>query len=136
MREITHIVIHCSATPPDSDIGADTIRKWHKDKGWEDIGYHYVIRRNGQIESGRALEKPGAHVQGHNAKTVGICLVGGVDKNLKAEKNYTDDQWASLETLVRDMTRRFPNAEVLGHRDFAGVKKACPCFNVRNWWKG
>lgn len=68
MRHIDKIIIHCSATPPDRHIGADEIRLWHiRDKGWTDIGYHSVIRRDGAVEAGRGLELPGAHTQATTA---------------------------------------------------------------------
>lgn len=135
MRKITHIVVHCSATKAGLDIGAATIKRWHLDKGWSDIGYHFVIRRNGQLEKGRALETPGAHVEGHNSNSIGICLVGGLDENGKAEANYTPDQMARLFQTVAELKRQFPSAVVLGHRDFPAVRKDCPCFNTIEWAK-
>lgn len=135
MRKITHIVVHCSATKAGLDIGAATIKRWHLDKGWSDIGYHFVIRRNGQLEKGRALETPGAHVEGHNANTIGICLVGGLDDAGQPEMNYTADQMARLFQTVAELKRQFPRAVVLGHRDFPAVRKACPCFNTIDWAK-
>lgn len=136
MREITHLVIHAAATRPSQDIGAEDIRRWHKAQGWADIGYHYVIRRNGCLEYGRPLEQPGAHVSGHNARTIGICLVGGVALDGKTpQNNYTDDQWETLRELLRHLKTRFPKAEILGHRDFPGVAKACPSFSVKEWLK-
>jgi N-acetylmuramoyl-L-alanine amidase len=78
MREITHIVMHCTATPGTADIGAAEVNRWHLQRGWSGIGYHFVIRRNGTVEAGRPIEKKGAHVAGFNAKSVGISLAGGV----------------------------------------------------------
>lgn len=131
------IVIHCSATrASQKKIGAADIRKWHKDKGWSDIGYHYVIKRDGKLERGRAPDDIGAHVQGHNADSVGICLVGGLnDKTFQPENNYTPAQWKMLKTLVATLSERYPYAKVLGHRDFKGVQKACPCFDAKPWAK-
>lgn len=138
MRSINRIVVHCSATDDNVDIGAAEIRKWHTDKGWSDIGYHYVIRRNGMIEVGRPLEQAGAHAEGFNANSIGVCLVGGVeaDDKMKAEVNYTREQWYTLAGLVQDLSERFQFAIVHGHRDLPGVTKACPCFDVRAWWYG
>lgn len=133
MRQITHIVIHCSATRPDLDVGAEQIRVWHRGRGWSDIGYHYVVRRSGAVEAGRPLERAGAHVAGHNAKTIGVCLVGGVDATGLPQANYTPGQWAALEKLVGDLCEQFPAARVCGHRDFPGVAKACPCFDAGDW---
>lgn len=133
MRQINALVVHCSATPPHRDIGAAEIRRWHLDRGWRDIGYHCVIRRNGLIEDGRSVSLPGAHVSGHNADTIGICLVGGVNAAGKAENNYTPDQWASLRWLLQNLLQDYPGAMIKGHRDFPKVKKDCPCFDVGLW---
>lgn len=129
------IVIHCSATDDSLDIGAAEIRKWHLAKEWADIGYHYVIRRDGTIENGREDELTGAHVEGYNSRSLGICLVGGVDADdgNKAVNNYTDEQWNSLVVLLRTLRQKYPKAKIQGHRDFPGVKKACPCFDVGMW---
>jgi len=128
------IVIHCSATRPTQDIGAKEIRKWHKDKGWIDIGYHFVIRRNGVVEKGRPVDDIGAHVAGYNSNSVGVCLVGGIGENSFApENNFTKAQWSALKALVADLVKRYPNAKVQGHRDFPKVAKACPCFDAKPW---
>lgn len=130
------IVIHCSATRAIQDVGAADIRKWHRQKGWADIGYHYVIRRSGKVESGRPVDSVGAGVAGHNADSVHICLVGGLnDDTWKPEDNYTNSQWESLTKLVAVLTRKYPKARVLGHRDFPNVSKACPCFAAKPWAK-
>lgn len=131
------IVIHCSATRAiQSNISAKDIKSWHLQKGWSDIGYHFVIKRNGVVEKGRDIDLVGAHVEGHNADSIGICLVGGLnDDTYKPENNYTQQQWDALEKLVSTLTKKYPAAKVLGHRDFAGVKKACPCFNAKPWAK-
>ncbi|WAW09981.1 N-acetylmuramoyl-L-alanine amidase [Oxalobacter vibrioformis] len=135
MRKINHIVIHCSATRPSQDTSAADIDRMHRGRGWLGIGYHYVIKRDGTVETGRPLEKPGAHVEGHNAYSIGICLSGGVAEDGKTpEMNYTKKQFNALEDIMSELTQRFPKAEVLGHRDFKGVKKACPCFDVREWF--
>lgn len=143
MRPINKIVVHCSATKPDRNIGEAEITEWHKEKGWSDIGYHYVIRRNGLRENGRPLEIAGAHVAGHNTGSIGICMVGGIDKDGKAECNFTFRQFQSLEILLRELLGRFPNAEVLGHRDLSPDKdgdgsieqsewlKECPTFDAK-----
>jgi N-acetylmuramoyl-L-alanine amidase len=137
MREITLILIHCSATPETMDIGAKEIRDWHVNtNGWQDIGYHYVIRRDGRQELGRPESEPGSHAAGHNANSIGVCMVGGTDANdkAKAECNFTRQQWASLDRLVTNLKQRHPNAEVLGHRDMPRVSKACPTFDAKAWW--
>lgn len=132
-RGITAIVIHCADTPAQMDIGANEIRQWHTDppprgNGWRDIGYHYVIRRDGTLEFGRDESVPGAHVAGHNAHSIGICLVGGKDG-----ADYTEAQWLCLASLVRDISGRYPGARVIGHRDL-DPGKACPQFDVVPWW--
>lgn len=132
-----YIVVHCSATPATMNIGADQIREWHvNDNHWADIGYHYVIRRDGKVENGRPEDEVGAGVKGHNHNSVHICLVGGLDRHGNPEVNYTPEQWRSLHELVKRMSQEdYPTAEVVGHRDFPGVEKACPCFDVKHWWK-
>lgn len=136
-RKIDQIVIHCSATRPDADVGADEIRSWHKAKGWDDIGYHWVIRRDGTIEDGRPENSIGAHVYGHNRNSLGICLVGGI-KGPEGipTANFTRAQWGALDALVQELTWKYKSAEVLGHRDFEGVNKECPCFDAQEWWYG
>lgn len=138
MREIDLIVVHCAATDDGADIGVTEIRKMHLDRGFDDIGYHYVIRRDGRTELGRPESAVGAHAVGFNSKSIGICLVGGVeaDDRLRADFNYARAQMATLEKLLTSLTLRFPLAKVLGHRDLPNVAKACPCFNVRAWWYG
>ena len=133
MRHITKIIIHCAATKPSMDIGASDIKKWHLDRGWKDIGYHYVIRRNGDIENGIGVALAGSHTKGHNASSIGICLVGGINNKGEPENNFTKPQWATLERLVRILKIDFPHATVHGHREFAA--KACPSFDVQEWLK-
>lgn len=136
-RTIDSIAVHCAYTPPNMDIGAATIDRWHKDRGFTGIGYHFVIRRNGSMEQGRPLRQPGAHVQGHNARSIGICLIGGKAAQADLpEMNFTNDQFAALRCLLEHLTAHFPQAAVMGHRDYPGVTKACPCFDVASWWKG
>lgn len=139
MRKITKLIIHCSATPPDMEIGADTIRTWHvRDNGWADIGYHWVIRRDGTVEEGRPEAMQGAHCAAGNGNkdSLGLCLVGGVrrdGKRLLVEDNFTAEQWRALKRLVRDRMRAYPAIDtILGHRDL-DPGKACPSFSVRDW---
>lgn len=128
------IVVHCSATSASMDIGAEEIRRWHRERNFIDIGYHYVIRRDGSIESGRDLYVPGAHVSGFNSRSVGICLVGGSSGNGRSENNFTPAQFAALEKIIKDLAKIWPDAIVQGHRDFPNVVKDCPSFDVREWW--
>lgn len=134
MRKIDTIIIHCAATKPSMDIGAKEIDGWHRAKGYFGIGYHYVIRRNGEVELGRPLEQAGAHAKDHNATSIGICLVGGIDDRGKPECNFTPEQWAELAKLVTDLQGRFGALKVIGHNEVAA--KACPSFNVQKWLEG
>lgn len=131
------IVVHCSATGDKLDIGAADIDKWHRGQGWACIGYHYVIRRNGTIEEGRNVEVVGAHVAGYNEHSVAICMVGGVDANdpKKAKNNFTEAQFESLKKLLTELKEKYPSAKIQGHKDFPGVKKACPSFEIKDWVK-
>lgn len=139
-NRIKAVFIHCSATPPSMDIGAEEITRWHLERGFSAIGYHYVIRRNGHVEKGRDLDgdgdvtdEMGAHAYGHNRGTLGICLVGGIDENGRPDFNYTRYQMNAAEKLVAELVARFPGVEVKGHRD-VDSGKACPCFDVGAWW--
>lgn len=134
-EDVRYLVVHCSATQAKSDIGVKEITRMHRERGFLTIGYHFVIRRSGTVESGRALDAIGAHVEGWNSRSLGICLVGGIDQNGKAQANFTDDQYASLAKLLIELREKFPKASVLGHRDLPNVKKDCPCFDVRGWMK-
>ena len=129
MREINLIVIHCAATTPSMDIGVREIREWHLARGWSDIGYHYVIRRSGLIEIGRKLEIAGAHAQGYNAKSIGICLAGGLN-----EFDFSVKQLAALETKLTRLMAQFPDVKICGHHDL-NPDKECPRFNVGEWVK-
>lgn len=133
------IVIHCSATPPNMDIGAKEIDLWHRQRGFAMIGYHKVIRRDGKVEDGRPLERPGAHAQGFNINSWGVCLVGGVTEagaRGKPEANYTQKQMDALHGLIAELLVKSPTARVLGHCDLPSPHarlKACPSFDVETW---
>ena len=129
-RQIDAIVIHCTASKPNVDLNVDDVRKIHKKKGWSDIGYHYLIRLDGRIEVGRDVDIIGAHVEGHNAHTIGVCYVGGLDKNGNPYDTRTENQNDSLVSLLKMLRAAYPKAIIKGHRDYPGVKKACPCFNA------
>lgn len=140
-REIKQIIIHCSATRPDLDIGAAQIRAMHRDKGWSDIGYHYVIRRDGRVELGRDLDKDGdideevgAHAFGWNAHSIGICLIGGADAQGRGQANFTHEQMVALAAFLVAKREEYPAARVMGHRD-TGAEKDCPSFDVAHWLK-
>lgn len=133
MRNITAIVIHCSATPEGRVVTAKDIDAMHRAKGWAGIGYHWFIRLDGTVEKGRDEAIPGAHVEGHNFDTIGVCYAGGCDKAMKAKDTRTAPQKAALRKLVDQLLARFPKAKVCGHRDFPNVHKDCPSFDVRKW---
>ena len=134
MRQITEIIIHCADTPEGRDVRADEIRRWHKnERGWSDIGYHYVIDLDGTIEAGRDVETAGAHCTGHNAKSIGICYVGGCDAQMQPKDTRTEEQKASLLLLLKYLRQKYPQAKIYGHRDFA--QKACPSFDAKNEYK-
>lgn len=131
-----YIVVHCSATPPEMNIGAATIRRWHLDRGWLDIGYHFVIRRNGTIEPGRPMDAVGAHVRGHNYRSIGVCLVGGVTKDeQEPANNFTEDQMHALVDIIRVLRWAYPKAKIIGHRDLDS-SKACPSFDAKATFEG
>lgn len=141
MRHINEIIIHCSATRPSwwarKSLASkvNEIRKWHvQDRGWSDIGYHYIIDRNGMVAKGRKDERVGAHVRGRNANTLGVCLLGGHGSAStdKFEDHFTLKQEQALRALLVQLQMKYPTiAQVSGHNQWAA--KACPGFDVRQW---
>lgn len=129
-RKIREIIVHCSATPEGRDVSAADIRRWHmRDRGFSDIGYHFVVKLDGTVETGRPLHRSGAHCLGHNRHSVGICYAGGLNRHFKSADTRTAPQCHALEQLIATLKQAFPKATVYGHRDFA--RKDCPCFNAR-----
>ena len=135
-KATTMIILHCSATREGQDIKAKTIKQWHKDRGFDDIGYHYVIDLDGTIEKGRAEELVGAHCKGYNATSIGICYVGGCDKNMKPKDTRTPEQKRSMLSLVRKLVNKYkiPVTQIWAHHDF-DKHKACPSFDVSEFRK-
>lgn len=133
MRDIEGLVVHCSATPAGKPFRAADIDRWHRERGWDGIGYHYVIPLDGSIEPGRELERAGAHVSGHNARTIGICYVGGTDAAGKAKDTLNPEQAKALRLLLEGLRARWPRTTIRGHRDYPKVAKACPSFDLRAW---
>jgi len=132
MREITQIVIHTADTPAGKYFDANDIRKWHvEERGWLDIGYHYVILLDGTIQLGRMVNIVGAHVGGYNSKSIGICYIGGGN----GVDTRTDEQKTSLRYLLVTLKLMFHKAQILGHRDFEGVTKKCPNFDAIDEYK-
>lgn len=134
-RRIDWIAIHCAATPEGKDFSASDIRSWHKRMGWRDIGYNYVIKLDGTVEEGRNVDIVPSHVRGYNSNSIGVCYVGGVDKNMKAKDTRTKEQKESLELLLKELRKLYPNAKIQGHRDFPRVRKACPSFDAKTEYK-
>lgn len=130
MRDIKEIIVHCSATPEGKDFTVDDIRKWHLARGFKDIGYHYVIYRDGSVHKGREESVIGAHCTGHNSYSIGVCYIGGVAKDGKTPKDTrTEAQKESLVKLLQELKARYPKATIHGHREYAN--KACPSFDAK-----
>ena len=130
-KRTEEIIIHCAATRPSQDIDAREIDRWHRQRGWLKIGYHFVIKRDGSIEIGRDFNDIGAHARGHNSYSVGVCLVGGLNDESKPENNFTEAQWGMLSILVDGLSAKYPEAKIIGHNEVAD--KACPSFDVQEW---
>lgn len=144
-RKITEIIIHCSATPDGRDYTVDDIRRWHKQRGYSDVGYHYIVYRNGILAQGRDVNIIGAHASGHNAHSIGICYIGGMSAdNTRPEDTRTLRQKGRLLSLLVDLRKLYPNARIIGHRDLSEDKngdgiiepsewmKACPSFDAKS----
>ena len=133
-RQINKIIVHCTATPEGRDVSVDEIRRWHVDeRKWNDIGYHWIVTLNGTLEEGRKEYMQGAHAKGFNKNSVGVVYVGGVDEDLKPKDTRTEGQKETLKCILEDLKDRYPQAQIIGHRDVA--KKACPSFDAREEYK-
>lgn len=146
MRIIDTLIIHCSATPEGLNFTAADIDRWHRQRGFREIGYHYIIRLDGTIETGRAIEKTGAHCKNWNARSIGICYIGGLDRNGHPADTRTPTQKRAMKELIDRLRLQFPSVQtVIGHRDTSPdlngngqadpqeFIKSCPCFSVREW---
>ncbi len=126
-RKINLIVIHCSATPEGRDVSAEDIRLWHRrDRGFTDIGYHFVVRLDGSVECGRAINMAGAHCRGHNSNSIGICYIGGADRMLGSKDTRTAAQKVAIELLIEKLRGLYPKITVKKHRELAATE--CPGF--------
>jgi N-acetylmuramoyl-L-alanine amidase len=138
MRDIRQVVIHCSATPNgDTRFTAKDLDRMHRERGWLGVGYHYIIELDGKRVEGRPLERIGAHVEGANANSVGICMIG--------TDRFTVEQWNELEATIEELRAKFPWVSISGHRDYSPDKngdgviepwewfKTCPGFDVKSW---
>lgn len=143
MRNIKYIIVHCSATAEGRDFHAKDIDRWHRHRGFNSIGYHYVVDLDGKIEAGRPESQVGAHCQGYNSVSIGVCYIGGLAKDGKTPKDTrTPAQKRALIDLLRKLKKQYPGARICGHRDLspdlnhdgkiepAEWVKACPCFNA------
>ena len=146
MRYINLIVIHCTATKNGVPVSVEQVRSWHRERGFKDIGYHYLIDVDGTIRRGRKEAQVGAHALGYNSNSIGVCMVGGVGGKDKLNPGvYSDAQMHSLHALVADLMDRYPGCEVVGHRDLSPDldedgeiephewTKLCPAFDVSEW---
>ena len=134
MRRIDKIIVHCSATPEGKDFTVADIDRWHRQRGFRCIGYHFVIYRDGSVHTGRPIEQVGAHCKGQNTHSIGICYIGGCAADGRTPKDTrTEAQKTALRNLLVDLHKQHPNATVHGHREFAN--KACPCFDVSKEYK-
>ena len=125
-NDIAYLVVHCSNTPNSHDLKAIDIHKMHLSFGWDGIGYHKIICQNGEIEEGRPTYWVGAHVYENNKNSLGVCLIG--------KDKFNNNQLDSLFLLLKSWETEYPNAEILGHRDFLNTTKTCPNFDVKKWW--
>ena len=130
MREIREIIIHCTATPRDREVTVEDIDRWHRQRGFAGIGYHKVIYPDGTVHDGRPIEKIGAHCLGHNANSIGVVYVGGMEKDGSSADTRTEAQKESLKRVIEELQREFPRATVHGHREFSAT--ACPGFDVNS----
>jgi len=134
VRLIKSIIIHCLSTPEGRDVHIDEVRRWHVDeRGWSDVGYHWLITLDGEIEKGRPESKSGAHAKGHNSTSVGVAYVGGCDIDMKPKDTRTDAQKETLLCLLEDLKGRYPDAEIIGHRDVSS--KSCPSFDAKTEYR-
>jgi len=130
MRKITEIIIHCSATAEGKDFSVKDIDRWHRQRGWAGCGYHYVVRLDGTVETGRSEQTVGAHCYGHNKNSIGVCYIGGLATDGKTPKDTrTTAQKAALYALLKKLKTKYPKARIYGHRDF-NPQKACPSFDA------
>ena len=131
MRPLKRIILHCTATPEGKHFDVATIRRWHvKDRGWKDIGYHYVIYIDGSVHEGRPIEQAGAHTSGHNADYIGVTYVGGCDAKMKAKDTLNEAQETAMVNLIKALREQHGELSLHGHNEFAA--KACPSFKVKD----
>ena len=134
-RNISLIVLHCSATRVNQNFTIEQLEACHKARGFQTVGYHYYITKDGTLYPGRPESQMGAHAKGFNAHSIGICYEGGLDEHGRCKDTRTLAQKVTMEELLQSLCVDYPDAEILGHRDLPGVHKECPCFDTRAWLK-
>jgi N-acetylmuramoyl-L-alanine amidase len=134
MREIKHIVLHCTATSQKATVEAIQ-RYWREQLGWKNPGYHYLISPSGEIHKLQPEDKSANGVAGHNANSIHVSYIGGIDATGKAIDSRTLNQKIEMYFLVVDLLARYPGSTLMGHRDFPGVKKDCPSFDAKQWFR-
>ena len=134
VRNITEVIVHCTATPAGRDVTVADVDRWHRQRGFAGIGYHYLVALDGTVHAGRDVDIAGAHCRGHNRNSIGVCYVGGLDAARRPAATRTPEQRGALRGLLAALKRLYPGAVVRGHRDFAA--KACPCFDATNEYAG
>lgn len=125
--------MHCTATQDGKNIKVEDINRWHKERGWNMIGYHYVVYLDGSVHVGRSEDQIGAHCLKHNTNSIGVVYVGGLDAEGKPKDTRTQAQKQGLRKLLTELKRKYPKAVIRGHRDFAA--KACPSFDATHEYK-
>ena len=124
-ENIKFLVVHCSDTSDQENLTAKDIHKMHLMFGWDGVGYHKIINRSGLVENGRPEYWVGAHVKGKNHESLGVCLIG--------RKNFTKQQFKSLENVLKNWKERYPKSKILGHNEVVITKKTCPNFDLNSW---
>lgn len=135
MRKIDKLIVHCSATPEFKEFDVDDITEWHLAKGWSDCGYHLVIKLDGTVQTGRPMNRVGAHTYSKNRGSIGICYIGGMDRTMDNWiDTRTDKQKTALIEVLTALKIEYPQAIIYGHNDFTN-KKVCPCYNAKEEYK-
>lgn len=130
MREIKYIVIHCTATERTAEV--ESIKRYWKERlGWKSPGYHFIIDKDGNVTQLQHLDKLANGVKGYNKESIHVSWIGG-----KHRDDRTHQQHQALRKIIKELHEKFPEAEIKGHRDFKGVSKSCPRFDVKEWWDG
>lgn len=133
MRQINEIIVHCTATKEGQNFKVEDINRWHKQRGWNMIGYHYVVYLDGTIHQGRSEDQIGAHCLKHNTNSIGVVYVGGLDAEGKPKDTRTEAQKKGLRKLLTELKHKYPKVTIHSHKDFA--PKACPSFDATKEYK-